>query len=286
MRRGDGVGIGLASIAAILFVACGSDDRPSESSSRRGHAAAADEDEPGYRVVEVTEVGAVGGNVRWGGELPELADIEVRTHRAECGETQPPRTLRVSSGGGVVDAVISLVDIRRGEALVPPEEPLTIDNVECRFEPHVLLAGAGWPLRFANSDSILHNVHVFSGRRSVLDLGLPERGVEVRRAIGEPGVYRAVDDAAHPWQEAWIHVFEHPYHATTDADGHFRISRVPPGRYTLRVWHEGWRVVGHDSGRPRHSNPVVLSRAVSVSVEHETVVDFELSQESSEIAGD
>ena len=72
----------------------------------------------------------------------------------------------------------------------------------------------------------------------------------------------------------------------TDEAGRFRIPEIPPGRYTLRVWHEGWRVVGSDSGRPRFSSPVILTREVSVSPRQETAVDFELSQQLAELAGD
>ena len=37
---------------------------------------------------------------------------------------------------------------------------------------------------------------------------------------------------------AWIAVFDHPYFAITNASGSFTIDRVPPGTYTLHVWHE------------------------------------------------
>ena len=37
---------------------------------------------------------------------------------------------------------------------------------------------------------------------------------------------------------AWIMELEHPYYATTGSDGHFSIKDVPPGSYTLAVWHE------------------------------------------------
>jgi len=44
----------------------------------------------------------------------------------------------------------------------------------------------------------------------------------------------------HEWMKGWIHVKEHPYFATTDASGTFRIDDVPPGTYTLVTWHERW----------------------------------------------
>ena len=38
---------------------------------------------------------------------------------------------------------------------------------------------------------------------------------------------------------AYILVFTHRYFAVTDASGRYEIGRVPPGAYTLTVWHEG-----------------------------------------------
>jgi hypothetical protein len=37
---------------------------------------------------------------------------------------------------------------------------------------------------------------------------------------------------------AWILVFNHPFFASTDADGRYAIPNVPPGTYSLAVWHE------------------------------------------------
>jgi hypothetical protein len=37
---------------------------------------------------------------------------------------------------------------------------------------------------------------------------------------------------------AYIIVSEHPYATVTDAEGRFLLDQVPPGQYTLRLWHE------------------------------------------------
>jgi hypothetical protein len=42
----------------------------------------------------------------------------------------------------------------------------------------------------------------------------------------------------HPWMDAEIGVFDHPYFAVTDSDGTFTISNIPPGQYTLISRHE------------------------------------------------
>jgi len=271
---------------AMTFIACSDgDDRTSgPSRSRGGETTEAPTAEPTYRVVEVTESGSIRGNVRWRGEVPEPPRSPVLAHNDVCGDSQPARTLTVSPSGGVSDVVVS-IDIRTGAAL-PEERPAAVvDNVGCRFEPHITAVGVG-ALLFRNSDEVLHNVHGFAGERSMIDLGLPERGSLVERTLAEPTVLRLVCDAGHGWQQAWVHAFEHPYFAVTDERGRFEIPEVPPGIYTLRLWHEGWRVVGRGAGRIRWSNPVVLSRSVTVATEQETTVDFELGAESAEIAGD
>jgi hypothetical protein len=46
----------------------------------------------------------------------------------------------------------------------------------------------------------------------------------------------------HSWMNAYVGVEQHPYFAVSAADGSFTIANVPPGRRTIRVWHEryGW----------------------------------------------
>ena len=43
----------------------------------------------------------------------------------------------------------------------------------------------------------------------------------------------------HPWMDAWVLVFNHPYAAVTDADGNFTIKNVPAGhKVRVTAWHE------------------------------------------------
>jgi len=42
----------------------------------------------------------------------------------------------------------------------------------------------------------------------------------------------------HPWEKAYIAVFDHPFFAVSSSDGSFKIDRLPPGDYDLIFWHE------------------------------------------------
>jgi carboxypeptidase family protein len=41
----------------------------------------------------------------------------------------------------------------------------------------------------------------------------------------------------HSWMSAWVFMSPHPYFAVTKDDGTFSIGDVPPGSYTVKVWH-------------------------------------------------
>ncbi len=43
----------------------------------------------------------------------------------------------------------------------------------------------------------------------------------------------------HPWMDAWVLVFNHPYVAVTNADGNYEIDNVPAGsKVHITAWHE------------------------------------------------
>ncbi len=278
MNWGLEIGI-LAFAIALASIACSREPRQEP----RAPEPPPEEEHHGYRAVEVLDPGSLSGVVRWEGAIPTLEPIPVRVHEEACGASQPAVALRVSSRGGVADAVVALAGVDEGAALAP--EAATLATQRCQYAPHVLATVVGAPLVFRNADGVMHNVHAYRDGETVWDFALPELGATEQRIADEPGVLRVVCDI-HAWMEGYVHVFDHPYFAVTDADGRFRISDVPPGQYVLRVWHEGWRVLGTRSGRPERSSAIVLSRTVSVSARQETSIDFTLSEEAARLAGE
>jgi hypothetical protein len=281
------VGGPASALLALATFAC-SEDPPRETSPRerieREETQPAQID-PAYEAIEVDDPGSIAGDVRWLGERPVIEMLPVRMHQAACGSEQPSPALLVSARGGVADAVVSIENVRSGVAPAEPQTPPEMVIRDCAFVPHVMAMGQNARVAFRNESSLLENVRVMRGDRTEWDFALPELGATQRRRAGSPGALHVVDDV-HTWMGAWIHVFAHPYFAVTDAEGHFRLDSVPAGQYIVRVWHEGWRVVGAQSGRPRYSSAVILTRTVGVSPRQETTADFELGTEAGEAAGE
>jgi len=79
--------------------------------------------------------------------------------------------------------------------------------------------------------------------------------------IEKPEVINVKCDV-HNWMNGWLFSAANPYFSVTDTHGSFKLSDVPPGTYTLTVWHE-------KLGR--------LTKKVTVKAGQDSKVDFELT---------
>ncbi len=188
-----------------------------------------------YREVVVDNGGSITGHVRVSGEVPTLPPQPVFKEHDVCGTTIRDERLVVGSGGALRDVVVRLTDVKAGKA-VPRERPVMLDNVKCAFVPHVATATLGQMLDIHNNDPFLHDAHALLGAQTLFNVAVP-KGKTVRKPLAYAGLIR-INCNVHTWMHAYLLVAEHPYHAVTGADGGFMIDGVPPGTYTLSVWHE------------------------------------------------
>ncbi len=116
------------------------------------------------------------------------------------------------------------------------EDPGTavFDQKDKVFIPHLLPVRQGTTVEIKNGDPFLHNVHVYQGKETVLNLALPFQGQVIPHEFSEPGVYNVGCDA-HPEMSAFIVVLESPYFTVPGEDGSYEIADVPAGSYTLVV---------------------------------------------------
>lgn len=229
----------------------------------------------GYTVVEVADGGTITGTIRWSGARPAIAPIPVTRNQDMCGAEVAFPALRFGEGDVVPDTVVFLEGIRQGKDF--PAEPPLMNQEHCVYHPLVQVVGLGRELAMRNSDGGLHNVHgYYAGGETWFNLAQPIRGMTTRRAAEHEGVARIVCDV-HPWMVGWVHVAPHPYYAVSGDDGTFSIDGVPPGTYTVKAWHAGWRVTGETAGRPTFSDPVTQSGTATVTSGGTATVDFTFS---------
>ena len=207
---------GLALLASMLLTSCEKHDpapprRPATTS---------------------TAVGAIHGRALFIGAAPTPRPID--NHACHPG-AKPivDESVLVHPDGGLKNVVIYLKD---APSASPSTTQPAIDQVDCRYDPHVLAIQAGQKVIFKSSEpaAVAHNVHVAS---LGLNLSVTGPGALAPVKFDSPDFINVRCDV-HPWMSCWIAVLDSPWFAVTDDHGLFEIKNVPTGTYTLTAWHE------------------------------------------------
>jgi len=111
-----------------------------------------------------------------------------------------------------------------------------MEQKDKHFKPHVLAIPVGATVDFPNQDPIFHNVFSnYNGQIFDLFLYRPNTTKEV--VFKRPGIVRVFCNI-HPTMSAVIAVLDTPWFAVSDVTGNFEMRDVPPGNYTLHIFHE------------------------------------------------
>ena len=211
----------LASAALLAFLALGS-----------GAVAAP------YQTITVSNGGTIEGVVKLAAPAPAVPPIKTTKNQDYCGMSIPNPLYEAGKDMALKNVEVFIKGIEKGKA--NPAGIVTLLNTHCMFEPRVQGASVGEQLKIASEDPILHNTHpqVADTNATLYNIALPYKGFSVVKPLPpDPELIRVKCDA-HEWMRAWIWEFDHPYYATTDAQGHFKMTEVPPGTYTVVAWHE------------------------------------------------
>jgi plastocyanin len=104
------------------------------------------------------------------------------------------------------------------------------------FLPSLVPIQVGTRVEFPNLDDTYHNIFSYSPAKR-FDLGRyrPEERPIPSVVFDKPGLV-TLRCEIHEHMRGLILVLDTPYFAITDADGRFRLSGLPSGRYTLKAW--------------------------------------------------
>jgi hypothetical protein len=190
-----------------------------------------------YQTETVKDGGNITGTVKYGGPAPSPEPLEITKDRDVCGTYLVyDQSLLVGQQGGLANAVVTLSGVAKGEPM-QPDPAVRFDQKGCEYVPRVAVFPAGSTLQIINSDGILHNIHTESKINPVIDIAQPGFKKQIDVTIEKPEIIKVSCDA-HNWMEGWWYVTSNPYYAITDASGHFKITDIPQGTYTLKVWQE------------------------------------------------
>ena len=118
------------------------------------------------------------------------------------------------------------------------ETEVMLDRKNCRFLPLALGMRAGQRLSIVNSDPTVHNTHPTPKLNPEWNYSLAPGSSPLSKTFSRPEQFIPVKCNQHPWEKAYVGVFDHPFFAVSDAFGNFEIRGLPPGTYKLAAWHK------------------------------------------------
>ena len=157
------------------------------------------------------------------------------TSLAVAGGIKGKVTARGARDNG--DAVI-YIDKIPSKTFPVPTKHAEFDQKNLMFHPHVLPILVGTTVDFLNSDDVLHNVFSPDQCADKFNLGTWPKGQRRSYTFKHGGCSAVILCNVHPEMEAYVVVLETPYFGLSAKDGTYEINSIPPGTYTLKIWHE------------------------------------------------
>jgi plastocyanin len=190
-----------------------------------------------YEAITVSEGGTIVGEVKYAGDPPAPEKIDVTKDANICGaDPKVSPTLVVGANKGIKDVVASLPSIQKGKALGKLDKPPVLDQKNCEYHPYAQIIPVNTTVEITNSDDVLHNIKTRGGSKTSFNIAQPKFKRKLTVEFKNPEIVQ-VECNVHGWMNALFVVEDNPYDALTDANGSFKITDVPPGKYTVKVWH-------------------------------------------------
>jgi hypothetical protein len=224
------------------------DDSPLEQTSDQAPRVPADTvaesntDDVASPETSAHEGATLAGRVTLDGPAPERLAINMEKDptciKLHGDEPVLSEELLVGEDGGVRNV---FVYIRKGapkKDYPVPSEIVKLDQKGCMYRPRVQGMMAGQTLQVLNSDPVTHNVRSFPIRNRAFNFGQPADSGPRERLFDAPEREIEIQCDIHRWMHAYLFVMDNPFFAVTDERGAYSIEGLPPGEYSLAIWHE------------------------------------------------
>ena len=166
-------------------------------------------------------------------------DADANCQKANQGKTVYQEQVVTGKDGTLSNAFVYIKTGLEGKKFEPPKEPVRMEQHGCMFEPRAIGVLAGQVIEVANDDPVSHNFHAMPSNNRDWDQQQSPGAPEIEHRFPRPEIMIPVKCNVHAWMRAYIGVMPHPYFTVTNTDGSYQWTNVPPGDYTVAVWHEG-----------------------------------------------
>jgi plastocyanin len=218
--------------------------------------------------LQVASAADITGVVTLNGTPPPERPITPLKEDPTCGplHSELPTThfFIVGPNKELAETVVLLKGVT-GKSTGAAAAPATMDQRGCLYLPQILALQTGQKLVVKNSDPVMHNIHptpTAAGNKEENQAQMPGAG-DLTFTFPAAENFLKFKCDVHPWMFAWVTVVDSPYFAVTGKDGAFKISNVPPGKYTLSALH-------------RKAAPAGVDKEIEVKDGAPTKVDFAL----------
>jgi plastocyanin len=185
---------------------------------------------------------SINGTVTFDGKAPTLRPLAMDADPAcaKMHSTPAANEMLVLGSGNTMGNIMVWVSkgLPAGKTWPAPKTPVTLDQKGFQYVPHVMGIMVGQPYRILNSDGILHNVHALPKVNKGFNRAMPPTVKEASAVFDKEEALFQIKCDVHPWMNAYIGVFTHPFFSVTRPDGKFSISNLDAGTYVVTAWHE------------------------------------------------
>jgi plastocyanin len=228
-----------------------------------------------YKVIAVTNGGAIKGTVKTAANGKYLMSIETQKDQDVCGTSH--RNPGIPNPDGTVpNCIIGIEHITEGKDFSKRE--FTFDQRGCDFRPHVQVVNLGSSIIVSNSDKALHNYHITRNGETLVNEAQPEGAPPREVNLKQKGLHVVTCDV-HPWMRGYLWMADHPYYTLSDSTGVFTLLDVPPGKYKLILWRDNWEAEEVKNGKGvidsyKWGKDLSKEQEVTIETGKDVVVDF------------
>lgn len=195
---------------------------------------------PGKKYQRTGDEGMIGGTISFIGRPPRRKFISMAAD-AVCDRLNPSaRAEDVMIRHGKIANVFVYVKSAALEGLEfePPQTKAVLERRRCRDVPHVLGLQTGQTLSVRNRDATPHNLNIHAIKNERVNITSLPGAAPFLKTFSRAEQFIPLRCNQHPWEKAYLGIFDHPFFAVSNRRGTYAIRNLPPGTYTLVAWHE------------------------------------------------